>query len=191
MSWYKLSEKIKFFCQATNAHGLHSPFAYNFYTNLKAQVKKNSSVSKYLPGFSKKENRIISALFQLLKPKQVLLLSSDNETKSLWENMVEDKTQVFTARSLDELPENLKTCDLIIMSKLHIINDKDVLNKIKALISNHTVVIIPHIHASKTAIRKWESLLKKEQISVSMDLFFIGLLFFRKESTKQDFQLRF
>jgi len=191
MSWYSLKEKIKFYWQANNAHGLHSPFAFAFYNAVKAQFKKAKSTPKNLSGFSKKENRIISALLEVLKPKQVFLISDEDESTHKWETWFGDKSSVYTAKSFKSSSLNPNTFDLIISCKLRYINKEEFLAGLGKLISNDSVVIIPHIHASKTSISKWESLLKEKQISVSMDLFFIGLLFFRKESTKQAFQLRF
>ncbi len=191
MSWYNLKEKIKFYWQATNAHGLHSPFAFAFYNKLKAQYKNTRSSSKNLSGFSKKGNRIILAVLEFLKPNQVLLISDEDENTSKWKTIFSDKSQVYTAKSINSLPINSNKFDLIILCKVLKINKKELSDRLGKLISNESVVIIPHIHASKTAISKWESLLEEKQISLSMDLFFIGLLFFRKESAKQDFQLRF
>ena len=191
MFWFKLKAKIKFYRQANNAHGLHSPFAFTFYNDLKAQFKKANFTPKNLSDFSKKENRIISALLEVLKPNQVLIISDKDENTSKWKTMFGNKSQVSVAQSLNSLSLKPTIFDLIILSKFLVISKEELVDKLTPLISNDTVVIIPHIHASKNAISKWESLIEEKSVRVSMDLFFIGLLFFRKESTKQDFQLRF
>ncbi len=108
-----------------------------------------------------------------------------------WNTILYDKSNLFFAQDTNTIPLKSINFDLIILSKSLIDNQKTLINKLLPLINNESFVIIPHIYASKIAISKWESLLEEKQISVSMDLFFIGILFFRKESSKQDFQLRF
>lgn len=191
MSWFKWKEKIKFCRKATNAHGLHSPFVFNFYNAVKDRAKRISFVSKNLNGFSKKENRIILAILHILKPAQVLVLSDKEQARSNWISILSNESQVSVSQNLNLLTLKPTIFDLIILSKSFIINEKEFVSMLPSLISNDSVVIIPHIHASKNAITQWKSLIEEKTIHVSLDLFFIGLLFFRKESTKQDFQLRF
>jgi len=191
MSWFKIKEKIKFYWQAKNAHGLHSPFVFNFYISVKAIIKRVDFILKNPNGFSKKENRIILAILQYLKPANTLILSDEKEVVNAWNTILYDKSNLFFAQDTNTIPLKPINFDLIILSKSLIDNQKTLINKLLPLINNESFVIIPHIYASKTAISKWESLLEEKQISVSMDLFFIGILFFRKESSKQDFQLRF
>lgn len=191
MSWFKWKEKIKFCRKATNAHGLHSPFVFNFYNAVKNRAKRTRFVSKNLNGFSKKENRIILAILHILKPAQVLVLSDEEQARSNWISILSNESQVSVSQNLNSLTLKPTIFDLIILSKSFIINEKELISMLPSLISNDSVVIIPHIHASKNAITQWKSLIEEKTIRVSLDLFFIGILFFRKESTKQDFQLQF
>jgi len=191
MSWFKLKEKIKFYRRAKNAHGLHSPFVFNFYNALKKHAKSLNFPSESLKGFSKKESRIILAIQNHIKPNHALVVSSEEQELNNWSSFLSAESELSSSKSLSELPLEPKIFDWIVLSKHLIINRKEFFDKILPRLSNDTIVIIPHIHASKNAIAQWESLLEEKYVRVSMDLFFIGLLFFRKESTKQDFQLRF
>jgi hypothetical protein len=191
MNWFRLKEKIKFYRQAKTAHGLHSPFVFNFYNKVKKQAKSRSLFSKNLKGFNKKENRIILAIIQYLKPTHTLVLSNEEQIINNWSSFLMNESQVFFAQGLNTLPLKPTNFDLIIFSKLLIVNQKEFIDKLLPLISNDSAVIIPHIHASKTAINQWKTLIEEKSVRVSLDLFFIGVFFFRKESTKQDFQLQF
>lgn len=191
MTWFKWKEKIKFYRQAKTAHGLHSPFVFNFYNVVKKQAKSISLFSKNLKGFSKKENRIILAIIQYLKPAHTLVLSDDKQIINNWSSFLMNESHVLFAKGLNTLPLKSTKFDLIILSKLLIVNQKEFVDKLLPLISNDSAVIIPYIHASKNTITQWKSLIEEKTIRVSLDLFFIGILFFRKESTKQDFQLQF
>lgn len=191
MSWFKIKEKIKFYWQAKNAHGLHSPFVFDFYNALKKQAKSTHFPSESLLDFSKKETRIIGVLQNHLKPNHALVVSSEEQELNNWNSFLAAETEVSSAKSLNELPLKPTIFDWIILSKSLVISRKEFFDKILPRLSNDTVVIIPHIHASKNAISQWESLREEKSVRLSMDVFFIGLLFFRKESAKQDFQLRF
>lgn len=39
--------------------------------------------------------------------------------------------------------------------------------------------------------KAWEEIKKNKQVSVTIDLFFIGIVFFRKEQAKQHFVIKF
>ncbi len=54
-----------------------------------------------------------------------------------------------------------------------------------------TVFIFDDIHWSEEMEEAWAEIKNSEQVSMSIDLFFIGLIFFRKEFTKQHFIIRF
>ncbi|MFZ4399115.1 MAG: O-methyltransferase [Bacteroidales bacterium] len=56
---------------------------------------------------------------------------------------------------------------------------------------NDTVFIFDDIHWSAEMEEAWEIIKKSSEVTLSIDLFFIGLVFFRKESTKENFIIRF
>jgi predicted O-methyltransferase YrrM len=60
-----------------------------------------------------------------------------------------------------------------------------------AFISNETVMVFDDIHASPGMEQAWELLKKKEEVRISLDFFQNGWIFFRKESSRQHFRLRY
>ncbi|MCX6230580.1 MAG: class I SAM-dependent methyltransferase [Bacteroidetes bacterium] len=57
--------------------------------------------------------------------------------------------------------------------------------------NNNSVFVFDDIHWSAEMEEAWEIIKQSPEVSVSVDLFFIGLVFFRKESTKEHFIIRF
>lgn len=57
-------------------------------------------------------------------------------------------------------------------------------------VHNDTILIFDDIHWSKEMEEAWNYIKKHQKVRVSIDLFHIGLVFFRKEQVKQDFILR-
>lgn len=56
---------------------------------------------------------------------------------------------------------------------------------------NTTVFVFDDIHWSKEMSEAWEELKAHPQVTVSIDLFYIGLIFLRKEQEKEHFVIRF
>lgn len=58
-------------------------------------------------------------------------------------------------------------------------------------IHNDTVFVFDDIHWSSEMEQAWAFIKKHPAVSVTVDLFWVGLVFFRHEQPKQDFALRF
>ncbi|MCG3165662.1 MAG: hypothetical protein POELPBGB_01430 [Bacteroidia bacterium] len=58
-------------------------------------------------------------------------------------------------------------------------------------INNDSVFIFDDIHWSNEMEEAWEEIKANPSVTVTIDLFFVGLVFFRKEQKKQDFIIRF
>lgn len=58
-------------------------------------------------------------------------------------------------------------------------------------IHNNSVFIFDDIHWSDEMEEAWEEIKSHPKVSVTIDLFFLGLVFFRKEQEKENFVLRF
>ena len=57
----------------------------------------------------------------------------------------------------------------------------------KSELKNTTMVYIHGIHKNKKAHAKWETIKALKEITVSIDLFYCGILFFRKRTSKRTF----
>jgi predicted O-methyltransferase YrrM len=58
-------------------------------------------------------------------------------------------------------------------------------------IVNDTVFVFDDIHWSKGMEDAWNEIKQNEKVSVSIDLFFMGIIFFKKDLQKQDFVIKF
>ncbi len=190
MNAYSRKDRWWFLRHSVNAHGLHSPFVFNFYNDIKKRAKAYRTEER-LKSFSKKQSRIIRALIAHQKPQYSLFLKDDRPSENCNIAKLVNDYQSIDVNSIDNLKKKKLKFDLILCDKSLILNRKDFITEIHPLLKNDSLVIIPHIHASKEANRAWKYLLADQKVILSMDLFFLGLLFFRKESSKQDFLLRF
>lgn len=61
---------------------------------------------------------------------------------------------------------------------------------LKPYLHNDSILIFDDIYWSPGMTRAWEEIKQDAEVSVSVDLFFLGLVYFRKEQAKQHFRLR-
>ena len=130
---------FKFLLQATNQHGVHSPFMYDFVT--KGLYTKGNSNIKLVDftldhRLSKKEEKILKKTIKYFKPTSIII--------------------------------NLK---------------------IKRIYPN-SFIIIKDIHQNKPAVKNWLEITQLQEATVTLDLFYFGLIFFRKEQAKEHFKIR-
>lgn len=62
--------------------------------------------------------------------------------------------------------------------------------KVLPFTHENTVLILDDIHWSKSMNEAWKNLCKREEVSVSIDTFYWGFLFFRKGQVKEHFVVR-
>lgn len=106
-----------------------------------------------------------------------------------------ENIEVMEGRFEDTLPEALErlgTVDLVFIDGNH--RKEAVLDyyeKCFAHSCNDTVMVFDDIRASAGMEQAWELLRQEQEVRISLDFFFTGWIFFRKESSKQHFRLRY
>jgi len=58
-------------------------------------------------------------------------------------------------------------------------------NMMKPNLHEYSVLVFDHIHRSKEMEKAWAAIKEDEMVTLTIDLFFIGLVFFRKEQKKK------
>jgi hypothetical protein len=57
-------------------------------------------------------------------------------------------------------------------------------------VNNNSVCVLANIHASEAIETAWETIKKDPNVTVTIDTYHLGLIFFRKEQAKQHFIIR-
>jgi len=55
---------------------------------------------------------------------------------------------------------------------------------------NDSMIFIANIHRKSASSARWKKLTTSTQVTVSIDLFYCGILFIRKEQAKEHFKIR-
>lgn len=106
----------------------------------------------------------------------------------------QDKIELLTGNFNDLLPEVIKereTIDFAFLDGNHTYEATlNYFNHLLPKMGNNSVMIFDDIYWSKGMTRAWEEVKQHPQVMVTVDLFFIGLVYFRKEQAKEHFVLR-
>ncbi len=168
MTRHAIIEYIKYSLRAKRLHGVHSPFVYSFSEDvLYAQVttSKDTRLSKLeLPG---KYIDLILKIGEHYHCNDSLLLNSTTTDQH-------------------------KQFDLTIFTESNPGTWVQLFNKHFKNITTESVIIIPAIHSTKRHSAKWRRLFTHPKILLTIDVYGIGLIFFRKEfKEKQHFILKY
>ena len=103
--------------------------------------------------------------------------------------------EIITGRFEDTLQDalqKLKRVDLVYIDGNH--RKEAMLNyygQCREYAGNESVFVFDDIHSSREMEEAWELITGREEVRISLDLFFSGWVFFRKESSRQHFRLRY
>lgn len=93
---------------------------------------------------------------------------------------------------LPSIISRLPSVDFVFVDGNH--KKKPTLNYFHQLMSrahNNSVFVFDDIHWSSEMEEAWTQIKKHSEVTLTIDLFFLGLVFFRKEQAKEHFTLRF
>ena len=158
---------LKFWFKATNQHGIHSPFIYRFVTE-GLYIKHKYCRSKSLNIFFKCIN--------YFKPNSIGL----DEGNELLKNKVKKE---FPSLSFEE-PFDIKYYGTLVTESQILAMEN------YAKQQPNGIIYIGDIRKNKTSKEFWDKLLLTDFVTVSVDMYFGGLLFFHKTQAQEHFKIR-
>tara|TARA_R110000868_G_scaffold138300_3_gene352254 strand:+ start:9783 stop:10271 length:489 start_codon:yes stop_codon:yes gene_type:complete len=155
---------LKFLLSATNQHGVHSPFVYTFVTKCLYHKKKYT------------HQKSLNVFLKVISYFDISQIEIQNKNKTLTD---------LIAIHFPKVKENKNTTDFIYFNTI----DNELIKFItdKNITHNKNIIFIDALYKNKKA---WEELILMKKITVSIDLFYCGILFFRKEQAKEHFKIR-
>ena len=161
---FKLITRIQFLLTSTNQHGVHSPFVFDFVTKGLYQKSLKSLLSNDFTAslkLPKKEEKILANIFNYFN-----IVSVIPNPKEL-ENSLDNGYKILYINNIKNF-EFVKTLPY----------------------SSKNIVVIHRIHTQKSNLLKWKDLCKNPNATVTIDLFYFGLIFFRETQAKEHFKIR-
>ena len=93
---------------------------------------------------------------------------------------------------LDNILKNVTKLDMVFFDGNH--RKEPTLRyfeKCAGLADEHSVFMFDDIHWSSGMQKAWNTIKRDNRVSITIDLFWVGLVFFKKDITKQDFVLKY
>ena len=192
MVLHSIKSYLKFLWNSKNQHGVHSPFVYNlvtkcFYDKTNYQeysiLKSNHKSANY--PISSKQVNLLFRVVQYLQPNYILEIG----------NSLQSATSVFSlghkSATISLQNSSSEFYDLIYFggnsSKKATLEYFDLLLPTR---TNDSVWIFDDIHWSKDMEDTWEIIKNHPNVTVTIDTFQWGIVFFRNEQKKEHFVIR-
>jgi len=198
--FYRQRKYFQFLLKSSNQHGVHSPFVYQLITQcLYKKIDKNSwkifqnSNNELLKNLkiSHKKVRILLKLIHYFKPKNNLEIANSLDVAVIKLAINSSNscvtTIVNTPTEISEVTQN-REFDCVYFHKNQI--TLKTFNTCLKTINNNSFFIFNDIYGNSETIKNWSSIKKHPKVKVSLDLFYFGVIFFRKEQAKEHFKIR-
>ncbi len=189
MRLHDFLEYRKFRRQAKTQHGVHSPFVFEFTRKvlLSDLVISNFAVDRILPlnqiVLPEYEKQLFYRILKYYKCDKVLSFIENADHKV--EKFIGTQTAGTELQPLDYQAD----CIFIFVRNPHAWNS--LFQMYRNTLNPNSVVVIMHNHKGELHNEEWETLTARQDVPLSIDVFNMGLLFFKTEfKEKQHFLLK-
>ena len=189
----RIASYIKFLYNSVNDHGVHSPFVFGLVSRGFYRKQPLITDVKFNPvaGLNNSTLNILFRVIAYFKSYKLIVLGDDEVATAVAETMrqaaEEINTKIWFYSTYVSVPGGV---DLAILAGKDTATLLPLMEQLKGDINNDSIAVVANIHESDVMEQAWETIKKDPNVTVSVDAYHLGLLFFRKEQQKQHFVIR-
>jgi hypothetical protein len=176
--------------KAKNRHGLHSPFVYRLVDEViydfrakkvYNEVEKLRSNNK--TGNLPKVDQLLYRLVEDMKPGNLMVLGP-----------VDGVTKLYLQKAVAEINTNLDNSGRLDLVLIEADEKEQILKYFEDCLPkvyDNTMLVLNGIYKNDSMKQAWQQIKLNPKVTVTVDLFWMGLVFFRSGQVKEDFLTRF
>ncbi|WPU98156.1 hypothetical protein SNE26_19215 [Mucilaginibacter sp. cycad4] len=185
--------------KANNRHGVHSPFVYKLidtviydyrdqkvYREIEKILHKQHPDKRVIKTMPLKVYKLIYRFAVYFKPATVFFADHDDYIIPLIVGNAVPKAEITDIKD----SAGSRQADMILVDAARH-DATECLEKVIPNINDDTVLIFSGIHCTQNTKRAWERVKTDKRVRVTIDLFYIGLVFFKPGMSKEDFRVRY
>ena len=159
---------------------MHSPFVFRFVTQcLYKKIEKKEGLKS-----DKLYQEFLIKGINYFQPSNVFLPKEEN---TLSPSILKINSTVHVIKEL-KFEDHL---DFVVFRSLNSVNETlHFFEKIWLKVHNDTVFFIKHPYQNKSTQLSWEAIKNDKKVTVTVDCFYFGFFFVRKEQSKEHFTIR-
>ena len=180
---FRIQSYLQFLWHSKNEHGVHSPFVFLLLTQ-GLYTKKVRLAADALSNPNKSVSRKQQLLYKIIRyfePKSILTIGATPSEI--------DVIALGSPKAKFESDCDLYHCIFIHSDEFDSITNEKLEQLLKTT-ENDSFWILENIHANRAAESFWSNLKSNPKVTVTIDTFHFGLVFFRKEQVEEHFILR-
>jgi len=172
---------------------VHSPFVFGLVSRGFYRKQPLITDVKFNPvaGLNNSTLNILFRVIAYFKSYKLIVLGDDEVATAVAETMrqaaEEINTKIWFYSTYVSVPGGV---DLAILAGKDTATLLPLMEQLKGDINNDSIAVVANIHESDVMEQAWETIKKDPNVTVSVDAYHLGLLFFRKEQQKQHFVIR-
>lgn len=185
--------------RANNRHGVHSPFVYKLidtviydyrdqkvYREIEKIVHKQHPDKRVIKTLPLKVYRLLYRFAVYFKPDAIFFADDEGYIiKDVLEKVCPD----VQISGLKDFSASRQADMILIDATRH--NAIEYLEKLIPNIHDDTLLIFLSINRTQNTKQAWEQVKGDERVRVTIDLFYLGLVFFKPGMSKEDFRVRY
>ena len=180
---FRIQSYLQFLWHSKNEHGVHSPFVFLLLTQglYNKKVKLASDTLLNLKERVSKKQQLLYKIIRYFEPKSILTIGAKPFEKEI--------ISLGNPKAIIDIDIAIYNCVYIHSQEFQFITNERI-EQLLNTTENDSFWIVENIHANAAAEALWQTLKQNPKVTVTIDTYHFGLVFFRKEQVEEHFIIR-